>query len=203
MYVVLLTGGLASGKDTVSAYLAELGATVLDLDLIAKEEQESEDVLAQLTDTFGDDILDSEGMLNRKVLAERAFSDSESADKLNAICWPPVKERIANYILADGCQPIQGGELLVIQIPLLAEAPDLLDLHDEIISVSVPEELRFKRAIARGMDPKDAQNRLALQASDEERAAISDTIFENSGTREALKAQVLAWYEDRIAHRLV
>jgi dephospho-CoA kinase len=202
MYVVLLTGGLASGKDTVAAYLSELGATVLDLDAIAKEEQENEYVLEQISTAFGDDLIDENGILDRRLLAERAFVDPESADKLNAICWPPVKERVANYILADTCQQLQRGELLVVQIPLLAEAPDFLDLKDEVISVSAPEELRFKRAIARGMTPEDAQNRLALQASDEERAAISDTIFDNSGTLDTLRRQVSEWYEDRISSRL-
>jgi dephospho-CoA kinase len=202
MYVVLLTGGLASGKDTVAAYLDELGATVLDLDLIAKEEQESEDVLAQLTDAFGDDILDKEGTLNRKLLAERAFADNEHAEKLNEICWPPVLERVSNYILYDTCQPLQRGELLIVQIPLLVEEPAFMDLKDEVISVSAPQELRFKRAVERGMSPEDARRRLDLQATDEQRATISDTVFDNSGSLEALKAQVKDWYEDRTTSRL-
>lgn len=198
MYVVMLTGGLASGKDTVSAYLAQLGATILDLDLIAKEEQESDDILAQLVAVFGEDILDKEGALDRKLLAERAFADKEKAEKLGDICWPPVLERVTNYILNDGCQPLEHGELLVIQIPLLVETPQFLKLKDEVISVSAPEELRLARAQARGMSAEDAQNRLALQATDEERAAISDTIFDNSGSREALKAQVRGWYLARV-----
>jgi dephospho-CoA kinase len=202
MYVVLLTGGLASGKDTVSAYLSEFGATILDLDVIAKEAQTDEPVLGQLKEAFGCDIVDGEGVLDRRLLAERAFADPESAERLNAICWPPVKERIAAYILANTCQPLARGELLVVQVPLLVEAPDLLDLADEVVSVVADEGLRFRRAVARGMDPTDARNRIALQASDEQRVAISDSVFTNNGGLDTLKAQVRAWYEDRIESRL-
>jgi dephospho-CoA kinase len=202
MYVVLLTGGLASGKDTVASRLADLGATLLDLDVIAKEAQETEPVLEQLKEGFGSDIVNNEGTLDRALLAERAFGDRESADRLNAICWPPVKERVADYILGNTCQPMERGQLLVVQIPLLAEAPDLLDLADEVIAVAADESLRFRRAVARGMSPADARNRLALQASDEQRAAISDTVFTNNGSLEHLHTQIDAWYEDRIASRL-
>ena len=202
MYIVLLTGGLASGKDTVAAIMAELGATVLDLDRIAKEEQEDELVLAQLMEEFGEDIVDPSGSLDRRLLARRAFADEESVGKLNAICWPPVKERLDSYILNNTDEGRGAEKLLVIQIPLLVEAPDFLYLKDEVISVVADEGLRLERAIARGMSPEDARSRLALQAGDEERVAISDTVFTNNGTREELKAQILSWYNDRIAGRL-
>jgi dephospho-CoA kinase len=202
MYVVLLTGGLAAGKDTVSSYLAGLGATILDLDLIAKEAQTEEPVLEQIKAEFGRDIVDAEGMLDRPLLAQRAFADREHADRLNAICWPPVMERVANYILGNTCQPMEHGALLVVQVPLLVEALGLLDLADEIIAVIADENIRFKRALARGMDSEDVRNRLALQADDKQRAAISDTVFINNGSLKELEDQIRAWYDDRIAGRL-
>jgi dephospho-CoA kinase len=202
MYVVLLTGGLASGKGAVSSCLSELGATVLDLDVIAKETQTTEPVLEQLVEAFGTDLIDTDGSLDRRLLARRAFADQQSADMLNAICWPPVKERVADYILYNTCQPMEQGSLLVVQIPLLAEAPDFLDLADEVISVAANEDIRLERAVARGMNPADARSRLALQASDEARAAISDTVLINNGSLEELHAQVHAWYVDRIESRL-
>jgi dephospho-CoA kinase len=202
MYVVLLTGGLASGKDTVSAYLAERGATLLDLDVIAREAQSEEAVLAQLREAFGSDIIDADGTLDRSLLAERAFVDQHSAERLNAICWPPIKERVVEYILQNTCQPMRRAKLLVVQIPLLAEAPDFLDLADEVIAVSADEALRFRRAVARGMSPVDARRRIALQADDEQRRAISDTVFVNNGSLDELKQQVDEWYADRIESRL-
>jgi dephospho-CoA kinase len=135
-------------------------------------------------------------------LAERAFASRETADTLNAICWPPVQDRVADYILGSSCQPMNRPGLLVIQIPLLAEAPALLDLKDEVISVVAPEALRFERAVARGMKPEDARNRLDLQVSDDKRIAISDTVFDNSGSVENLRQQVKDWYNERSSVRL-
>ena len=196
MYLVLLTGGLASGKDTVADRLEELGATVIDLDLIAKEEQVKEDVLEKLRLGFGDDIVDPEHGLNRGLLAQRAFASKEAADKLNGICWPPVKARINKY-LHEAAENEDTGALLVLLIPLLAEAPDYLEIKDEVIAVVADEELRLKRAIQRGMSPKDAKNRMKLQASDEKRISISDTVLTNNGSIEELRGQVDSWHRAR------
>ena len=194
MYVVLLTGGLASGKDTVSTMLAGLGAMVLDLDSIAKEEQEKPFVLTQLQSEFGQDIVDESGLLVRKLLAMRAFSNAETATKLNEICWPPVKEYLRRYL--DNNSEVKG--LLIVQVPLLVEAPDFLEFKDEVIAVLADEELRLKRALARGMSTEDARNRIALQAEDNERIALSDTVFINNSTHEALREQVIFWHNTRI-----
>ncbi len=202
MYVVLVTGGIGSGKKTACDYLGSKGATVLDLDGIAKEEQTSPLVLAQLQEAFGDDIVDAEGFINRPLLADRAFINRESANKLNAICWPPVIQRVADYILNGSCQQRSASSLLVIEVPMLAEAPDLLDLKDEVLCIAAPEPLRFKRAVARGMRPEDVQNRMELQASDEQRRAISDTVIDNSGSLQALYGQLDDWYAQRTADRL-
>ena len=203
MYVVLLTGGLASGKDTVSALLATFGATILDTDILAKRAQEDEVVLEQLKEEFGDDIVDANGLPNRQLLAERAFISQERAEKLNAISWPPVKDRIVEYLTNPRRQPTEQEGLLVIQIPLLTEAPDFLDLADEVITVIADEETRFKRALTRGMKALDARQRLALQASDEKRISISDTVFDNNGTLKQLEDQVHAWYRNRIESRML
>jgi dephospho-CoA kinase len=202
MYVVLLTGGLAAGKNTVAALLSARGATILDLDVIAKEIQIEQPILERLTDAFGYDIVCEDGSLDRALLAQRAFENSDTVATLNAICWPPIKQRVADFILGSTCQPMEKGSLLVVQIPLLVEAPDFIELADEVISVAADENLRLQRAVARGMNIADVRNRLALQASDEERAALSDTVFTNNDGLEALETQVREWYEDRIGSRL-
>ena len=213
MYIVLLTGGLASGKDTVSAILAQQGATILDLDVIAKEEQVKEPVLSQLVEAFGADILDASGALNRPVLAARAFATKDSTQRLNEICWPGVQRKVGEYIseaeaeaapAADlnadpqGQAPASGASrFLVIQVPLLVEAFHLFERKDEVISVVADANLRLERAVARGMSRKDAKNRLARQATDDERIAISDTVFVNNGSLEELRSQVMAWHRQR------
>jgi dephospho-CoA kinase len=202
MYVVLVTGGIGSGKQTACEYLGSKGATVLDLDGIAKEEQENPLVLAQLQEVFGDDIVDSEGQIIRPLLADRAFASQEMTDKLNAICWPPVIARVSDYLVGGSCQPMTRSDLLGIEIPLLAEASAMMDLQDEIICVVAPRQTRLERAVARGMRPEDVCNRMERQATDEQRLQISDTVIDNSGTLAALHAQLDGWYNERMAARL-
>ncbi|MCL2757567.1 MAG: dephospho-CoA kinase, partial [Coriobacteriia bacterium] len=88
--------------------------------------------------------------------------------------------------------------LLVIEIPLLAEASGFVGMADEVISVEADEELRLARAIKRGMDPQDAKNRLARQATDEQRRKIANVVIDNNGSLEALEQQVESWYTDRV-----
>ncbi|MDR2714923.1 MAG: dephospho-CoA kinase [Coriobacteriales bacterium] len=202
MYTVFVTGGLASGKNTVCAMLKERGAAVLDLDAIAKEEQENPIILEALQEAFGDDIVDEQGSVDRKTLARYAFANAESVAELNAICHPPVRERLADILVGGGCTPRLSSELIVVQIPLLAEAPEFLDLTDEVIAVEADEELRLARAVERGMDKQDALNRLALQATDEQRREIATVIFDNNGTLGALEEQVNGWYTKRTSERL-
>jgi len=215
MHTVFITGGLASGKKTVCNLLQERGATVIDLDVIAKEEQEKEAVLAALQAEFGVDIVDADGALNRRILAERAFATPEKADRLNAICWPPVNERLASLLFTDR-QDGQGtstyhdkderSRLVVVEIPLLAEGsrkdPRMLDRADEVITVEAHEEIRLNRAVERGMDRADAIRRLSLQASDEQRRCIATYIIDNNGNLESLEKQVDDWYTLRTNEQL-
>ncbi|MCL2151290.1 MAG: dephospho-CoA kinase [Coriobacteriia bacterium] len=203
MYTVFLTGGLASGKSTVAERLAAKGATILDLDQIAKEEQESESVMAELRAEFGNDIVDSQGQLDRRLLAERAFASPEKTARLNEICWPPTIQRLSEYLVGGSCQPIEHGAMVVVQIPLLVEAQELIPLADEVVTVSVPPEMRLDRAINRGMDKTDAAQRLARQVTDEQREAIADTVFYNSGSLAELYQDIDEWYEQRMAGRLL
>jgi len=210
MYVVFVTGGLASGKKTVCELLKQRGATVLDLDEIAKKEQESPLILEALVEEFGEDILADDFLLDRKLLAERAFESAEKANKLNEICWPPVYMRLVDLLVGGSCQPMSGGELLVVEIPLLVEAsssdvlhtPDFINLADEVISIEASADIRLDRAKKRGMDPKDAINRLNLQATDEERRVLASFVIDNNGSFEDLEKQVDYWYHLRSSEQL-
>jgi dephospho-CoA kinase len=197
MHVVYLTGGLASGKSTVLAWLHEAGAVVFDLDQIAREEQQSDAVLAELKQAFGDDIVDEGNTIVRSLLAERAFATEEATRQLNSICWPPVIKRVADYIKAGRSNPSGDQQLVVFEIPLLveaaAQAPELILLADEIITVSASEQLRIDRAVQRGMSSTDASNRIARQTSDQEREAIATTVFHNTGSLDDLRMTVDRW----------
>lgn len=200
MYTVMVTGGLGSGKSTLCKLICEHGAMSMNLDEIYRGLLESnENMIADLANRFGDDILDESGMVIRSKLAEEAFSDEQSTKDLNAITFPYIMAMTNDYLLDVHCVPRSSSKILVVEVPLLTEVPEFAQLADEIIAVNVPSDVRLQRAIARGMDPVDALNRLQIQPTDAERDAIADTVCDNSGTQDDLRAWADAWWEDRMS----
>lgn len=199
MYTVMVTGGLGSGKSTLCKLICEHGAMSMNLDEIYRGLLESnENMIADLADHFGDDILDDSGMVIRSKLAEGAFSDERSTKDLNAITFPYIMAMTNDYLLDVHCVPCSSSKVLVVEVPLLTEVPEFAQLADEIIAVNVPSDVRLQRAVARGMNPADALRRLQVQPTDAERDAIADTICDNSGTEDDLRAWADAWWEDRM-----
>lgn len=199
MYTVMVTGGLGSGKSTLCKLICEHGAMSMNLDEIYRGLLESnENMIADLADHFGDDILDDSGMVIRSKLAEEAFSDEQSTKDLNAITFPYIMAMTNDYLLDVHCVPCSSSKVLVVEVPLLTEVPEFAQLADEIIAVNVPSDVRLQRAVARGMNPADALRRLQVQPTDAERDAIADTICDNSGTEDDLRAWADAWWEDRM-----
>lgn len=199
MYTVMVTGGLGSGKSTLCKLICEHGAMSMNLDEIYRGLLESnENMIADLADHFGDDILDDSGMVIRSKLAEEAFSDERSTKDLNAITFPYIMAMTNDYLLDVHCVPCSSSKVLVVEVPLLTEVPEFAQLADEIIAVNVPNDVRLQRAVARGMNPADALRRLQVQPTDAERDAIADTICDNSGTEDDLRAWADAWWEERM-----
>lgn len=199
MYTVMVTGGLGSGKSTLCKLICEHGAMSMNLDEIYRGLLESnENMIADLADRFGDDILDDSGMVIRSKLAEKAFSDEQSTKDLNAITFPYIMAMTNDYLLDVHCVPCSSSKVLVVEVPLLTEVPEFAQLADEIIAVNVPSDVRLQRAVARGMNPADALRRLQVQPTDAERDAIADTICDNSGTEDDLRAWADAWWEERM-----
>lgn len=199
MYTVMVTGGLGSGKSTLCKLICEHGAMSMNLDEIYRGLLESnENMIADLAGRFGDDILDDAGMVIRSKLAEEAFSDEQSTKDLNAITFPYIMAMTNDYLLDVHCVPRSSSKVLVVEVPLLTEVPEFAQLADEIIAVNVPSDVRLQRAVARGMNPADALKRLQIQPTDAERDAIADTVCDNSGTEDDLRAWADAWWEDRM-----
>ena len=191
-----LTGGIASGKSTVSRCLAGLGAVVVDADAIARELQEpGAPGLAAVVAHFGERVLDRDtGQLDRAALAALVFSDREELDALNGIMHPLVRAEAARLAAT-----VPTGGVLVQDIPLLVETGQHTDM-DRVLVVEAPEDERVRRMVAdRGMDPHEARRRMAAQASDAQRRAVATTVFDNSGTREDLERQVRQWWEAETA----
>ncbi|WP_181319459.1 dephospho-CoA kinase [Rhodococcus sp. OK519] len=194
MLRVGLTGGIGAGKSTVSKVLAELGAVIVDADLIAREVVEpGTPGLAALVDAFGLGILHDDGSLNRPALAEEAFGSDDSRLLLNSILHPRIGARTAE--LVDGA-PADG--IVVQDIPLLVEGR-MGAAFNLVVVVYVDQEERVRRLVElRGMPEADARARIAAQASDEQRRAAADVLLDNSGAPELIREQARALFEDRL-----
>ncbi len=188
MIVVGLTGGIGSGKSTVSEGLAELGAVIIDADAMTKElQQPGEPVFNAIVERFGNDIVAADGSLDRLALAAIVFPDPEILKELNAIVHPVVggaiRGRIREHLSTD--------HIVVLDVPLLIE-----NTRYPIAGVAVvdtPIEVAINRLVTfRGMDETDARARMARQATREERLAKADFAIDNSGDRDALMAQLPA-----------
>ena len=188
--MVGLTGGIGSGKSTVARMLADRGAVVVDADLIAREIVERPEVLAALAEKFGPEILAADGTLDRAALAERAFATDELRKELEAITHPPIGEEFLRRVAAA---PADG--IVVHDVPLLVESTRGYQ-YGGVIVVVAPKEVRLGRLEERGVPRADAERRMALQATDEERAAVATWILDNSGAVEDLERQIEAiWPE--------
>lgn len=180
--LVALTGGVASGKTSVSTRLAEKGVPVVDTDLIAREAvAPGSEGLAQLVDAFGSGILDAGGALDRRRMRERVFDRAEERERLEAILHPLI-EREARRQIAEH----RDANYVVLVVPLLVES-GLFSDADRVVVVDVPERLQIQRLLERdGMTRTQAESMLAAQAGREERLAVADEVIENDGSFEEL-----------------
>lgn len=195
MVLVGLTGGIGSGKSTVSALLAEKGATVVDADAITREVQaKGQPVLAAIVERFGASVLTADGELDRPGLAAIVFGDDASLRDLNAIVHPAVGAEIARR-LGDAAE---AGGVVVLDVPLLVESGR--DDMAALIVVDLAPEVAVERLAAhRGMDAADAWARIARQASREERLARADIVIDNHGDPAALAARVDEVWQEILA----
>jgi dephospho-CoA kinase len=192
--LVGLTGGIGSGKSTVSEALAARGALVIDADAITRELQRpGQPVLEAMVERFGPAILQADGTLDRAAVASVVFGDEGALADLNAIVHPAVGEEIARRL----GEAIGSDRIVILDVPLLVESgrSDLAAL----VVVDVDPELAVQRLVEqRGFDESDARARIARQASRQERLAKADFVIDNSGTREQLAARIdecWAWIE--------
>jgi dephospho-CoA kinase len=189
-----LTGGIGSGKSTVSRLLAERGAVIVDADAIAREVVEpGTPGLAAVVEAFGAGILAADGSLNRPALAAVVFADPGARRTLDAIVHPLVRARAIE--IAAAAPP---DAVVVNDVPLLAETGQASS-YDVVLVVETDPGTRIARLVQRGLTAEDARARIAVQATDEQRRAIADVVLDNSGTPEQLAAQVERFWAERVA----
>lgn len=184
-----LTGGIGSGKSTVAARFAELGAVVIDADRLAREVVEvGTPGLATVVRRFGTGILRPDGSLDRPKLGQLVFENPDALAELNAIVHPLVAERRAELVAAAGPDAV-----VVSDVPLLVETGMAGDF-DAVVVVEAPLDVRLARLASRGLSEVDARARIARQASDEQRRAVATVVLDNAGDRAALERAVdAAW----------
>jgi dephospho-CoA kinase len=190
-----LTGGVASGKSTVSAMLAELGAVVIDADVLAREVvAKGSPGLDTVVAEFGEEILTPDGELDRAAMGRLVFADEAARRRLEAIVHPLVYERTVELE-----EQASEDAVVVHDIPLLAESSRARSFA-AVIVVDAPAELQLARMTGeRGWTEEDARARIAAQASREERRAIATHVIENTGTREDLRTRVAEVYADVVS----
>lgn len=186
MILVGLTGGIGSGKSTVSSLLADAGAVIIDGDAITRElQQPGEPLLQVIAERFGEAVLDESGALIRQRLADIVFNDVDALKDLNKIVHPAVGKELERRLDEQRSTT----NVVILDIPLLAENPRK-GLCGTIV-VDVPEDIAVSRLVAqRGMREDDARARMANQASREKRLAIADQVIDNSGSLEELQRRV-------------
>jgi dephospho-CoA kinase len=188
-----LTGGIGSGKSTVSALLAERGAVVIDADLIAREVVESGTPgLAAVVEAFGERVLKDDGSLDRPALAAIVFADPEARKRLDGIVHPLVRARAAELAAAA-----PESAVVVHDVPLLVETGQAAS-YDVVLVVEADPEVRVQRLVRRGLPEADARARMAAQADDEQRRAVADVVFDNSGSQAQLAEQVDRFWTERV-----
>ena len=198
MLLVGLTGGIGAGKSTVARLLAERGAIVIDADSIVRElQQPGTDVFGAIVDRFGDQIVASDGSLDRERLADIVFRDEDARSALNAIVHPAVYAVMAERIAAVK----DGDRVVVLDIPLLAEAGGGGGM-DLVVVVEADEDARVARVVAeRGLADEDVRARMAAQASSDQRQALADVVVRNNGSTDDLRAQVDELWERLLERR--
>ena len=184
MLLVGLSGGIGSGKSTVSRALAARGAVVIDSDVVAREVVEpGRPGLDAILARFGPRVLGPDGRLDRAARAQLVFNDEAARSDLNGIVHPLVAAETQRRVAAA-----PPGSVVVLDVPLLVEAARTG--YDLVVIVEAPAPVRLERLAQRGMDPEDALRRMSAQATDSERRAVANVVLDNSGSHDDLERQV-------------
>lgn len=192
MIYVALTGGIGSGKSTVSAQLAELGASIIDADGVARDLQKSGGAAFEaMVEHFGSGIVGEDGELDRPSVAALVFNDEEALASLNRLVGPLIRAEIRRQ--ATKLAATEG--VVILDIPLLAEGRHVYG-NSAAIVIDIPTETAVARLVEhRGMNQEDAKARIRNQASRDARLALADFVIDNAGSPEELEQETARCWE--------
>ena len=195
--VIGVTGGIASGKSLVSAYLIAHGFPIVDADIVAREVVASDSIgLKKVAATFGNEIVDTKGNLDRKRLAKIVFADDSQLKLLNDILQPLIRQQIQQELQQFIAQ---GQEYIFLVAPLLFEE-NYQSMCDEIMVVTVTLQTQLQRLMSRDqLNEQQARRRIAAQWPLSRKIALADVVIDNEGTIAQTKAQLAAWIKRTIA----
>ncbi|NPV89690.1 MAG: dephospho-CoA kinase [Firmicutes bacterium] len=193
MKIIGLTGGIASGKSTVSQYLRELGAHIIDADIVARQIVEpGEPAWRDIIEYFGPEVKSPDGRIDRVRLGEKVFADPASREALNRMTHPRVHQRTLEMI-----DEIRRGDpegVVVLDVPLLIES-GMVPMVDEVWLVAVDAETQVDRLVRRDpLNKEQAALRVRSQMSLEEKKRYATRIIDNQGTAEEARAQVKEYW---------
>lgn len=155
-------------------------------------------LLDSVAQEFGPRVVGADGALDRVALAQACFTSPEAAARLDAIVHPVVTRETAALLARLEARP-QPPLVVVLEVPLLAEAPAFAEFADVVVALEAPEGDRIERVVSRGMDRGDAVRRMAAQASDGQRAALADIVISNGGTLDELAEALGRLWDGRLS----
>lgn len=189
---IFVTGGMGSGKSTLISYLEGKGAAIVYADEVGHNNLLKPECRHALADAFGDDVLDTDGYVDRARLASKAFASPEATAKLDSITQPLLYEEC----LACISELEKTHKVVVLEMAILDGRDDFYKNADLVVCVTASTELRIKRLMAhRGVSEEDARNRIARQVPESQRKKISNIVLTNNGTLEDFLHQIDEWWE--------
>lgn len=189
--IVGVTGGIGAGKSSVSRVFEEAGALVIDADAVGHETLRDSEVIQELANAFGDEILDADGQIVRRELGKRAFGSDAGREELNAIVWHPLRALLQKKIQAALVEKPK--RPVVVDAALLVERGDPKDLVDVLVVVTAPVVLRIARTMDRlGISEDEVKARLNAQLPEAEKVAVADFVVANDETPAVCRERALA-----------
>ena len=194
MKKLFIIGGMGAGKSTARKALTDEGLPYIDLDKVGHDIHSWDTVKEELRETFGDDVFDAQGCVDRAALAAKAFVSPAETRKLNRITMPRIEEAYLDRVAE---LEAEGHDAVVVEYSVFKNRlTSLAYSADVVIAIVAPLDLRIERAMKSGFDEADVRRRIAQQITHAERIEAADVVFNNDSTPEELRNEVITWWRD-------